>query len=162
MFSIITMASSTTKPDAMVSAISDRLSRLKPHSAMMPKVPISDSGRAAAGITVAHALRRNRKITSTTSPAVSTSVFCTSTTEARMVSVRSVSTAMWICGGRLAWSDGSSLRMRSTVSMMLAPGWRCTFSRTAGLPSCHAARRVFSTESTTVPMSVSRTGPPFL
>ena len=30
MFSITTIASSTTKPVAMVSAISDRLSRLKP------------------------------------------------------------------------------------------------------------------------------------
>src|SRR5882672_10374811 len=44
MFSIITMASSTTKPVPIVSAISDRLSRLKPQNHMTPKVAISESG----------------------------------------------------------------------------------------------------------------------
>ena len=53
MFSIITIASSTTKPVAIVSAISDRLSSDMPAKAMTPKVPISDSGTATAGITVA-------------------------------------------------------------------------------------------------------------
>ena len=46
------MASSTTKPVAMVSAISDRLFRLKPSRYMTPKVPTSESGTATAGITV--------------------------------------------------------------------------------------------------------------
>ena len=41
MFSIITIASSTTKPVEIVSAISERLSRLKPASFITPKVPIS-------------------------------------------------------------------------------------------------------------------------
>ena len=49
MFSIITMASSTTNPVEMVSAISERLSRLKPTSFMMPNVPISVSGSATLG-----------------------------------------------------------------------------------------------------------------
>ena len=45
-FSSTTIASSTTKPVATVSAISDRLFRLKPHRYMTPKVPISDTGTA--------------------------------------------------------------------------------------------------------------------
>ena len=59
MFSSTTIASSTTKPVAMVSAISDRLSRLKPSRYMTPNVPISDTGTATLGISVARTLRRN-------------------------------------------------------------------------------------------------------
>ena len=49
MFSITTMASSTTNPVAMVSAISERLSRLKPSRYMTAKVPISETGHSDAG-----------------------------------------------------------------------------------------------------------------
>ena len=59
MFSIITMASSTTKPVPIVNAISDRLSRLKPEKYMMPKLEISDSGSATPAISVARRERRN-------------------------------------------------------------------------------------------------------
>ena len=61
------MASSTTKPVAMVSAISDRLLRLKPSRYIAPNVPTSDSGTDRLGMMVAGTLRRNTKITSTTS-----------------------------------------------------------------------------------------------
>ena len=44
MFSIITMASSTTKPTETASAISDRLSIEKPASHIAAQVPASDSG----------------------------------------------------------------------------------------------------------------------
>src|SRR5271165_2460560 len=70
MFSTITMASSTTKPVEMVSAISERLSRLYPRAYIAPKVPTSDSGTATLGMMVAYRLRKNRKITSTTSTSV--------------------------------------------------------------------------------------------
>src|SRR5216684_519176 len=40
MFSIITIASSTTKPVEMVKAISERLSRLYPSRYITPKVPV--------------------------------------------------------------------------------------------------------------------------
>ena len=60
MFSIMTMASSTTNPVEMVSAISERLLRLYPHRYMTPKVPISESGTATPGMMVARRLRRNR------------------------------------------------------------------------------------------------------
>ena len=59
MFSIITMASSTTKPVAMVSAIRDRLFKLKFVRYMTAKVPISDSGTDRLGMIVAGTLRRN-------------------------------------------------------------------------------------------------------
>lgn len=59
MFSITTMASSTTKPVAMVSAISVRLLMEKPRKYMAAKVPTSDSGTATLGIMVAGTLRRN-------------------------------------------------------------------------------------------------------
>ena len=52
-------------------------------------MPISDSGTVTAGMIVAQKLRRNRKMTITTSATVSSNVNCTSATEARMVSVRS-------------------------------------------------------------------------
>ena len=45
----------------------------------------------------------------------------------------------------------------STVSMMLAPGWRNTTARTAGLPCEIPACRRFSTESRTSATSDSRT-----
>ena len=66
---------------------------------MMPKVPISVSGNATLGMTVAQNLRRKTKITITTSTTASTSVNCTSRTEARMVSVRSVRMAILTEGG---------------------------------------------------------------
>ncbi len=56
----MTMASSTTKPVAMVSAISDRLFRLKLARYMTANVPMSDSGTERLGMMVAGTLRRNR------------------------------------------------------------------------------------------------------
>jgi hypothetical protein len=48
MFSIITMASSTTNPVPIVKAISDRLSRLNPEKYITPKLVISDSDQRRA------------------------------------------------------------------------------------------------------------------
>ena len=99
MFSITTIASSTTKPVAMVSAISDRLSRLKPNWYMIASAPISDSGTDRLGMIVAGMLRRNRKMTITTRPTASASSNSTSSTEARIVIVRSVSGFTVIAAG---------------------------------------------------------------
>ena len=66
MFSSTTMASSTTKPTARVSAISDRLSRLYPSRYITANVPTMDIGSARLGIAVARMFRRKRKITITT------------------------------------------------------------------------------------------------
>ncbi len=59
MFSIITMASSTTKPVAIVNAINDRLLRLKFARYITAKVPMRDSGTERLGMMVAGTLRRN-------------------------------------------------------------------------------------------------------
>ena len=89
MFSSITMASSTTKPTASVSAISDRLSRLKSSAHITQQVPISENGRASDGMAVARTLRRNRKITMTTRNNVSSIVNLTSFTDSSMESALS-------------------------------------------------------------------------
>src|SRR5260221_12949955 len=85
---------------------------------------MSDSGTVTAGITVAQNVRRNTKITVMTSATVSSSVNCTSATEARMVSVRSETTLTLMPDGIEACSTGIIALMRSTVSMTLAPGER--------------------------------------
>ena len=98
-FSIMTIASSTTKPVEIVRAIKLRLFRLNPSRYMAPKVPTRDNGTAAPGMTVPERVRRNRKITITTSATASISSNCTSRTDARMVVVRSVSTETWMDDG---------------------------------------------------------------
>ena len=84
------------------------------------------------GMIVAAKVRRKTKMTATTSAMHSRSSNSTSATEARTVVVRSVKTAILIAGGIVARSFGSSALMRSTTSMMLAPGWRWMFTITAG------------------------------
>ena len=58
----------------------------------MPSVPTRERGTERLGISVARALRRKTKITSTTSTTARDNSYSTSRTEARMVVVRSVST----------------------------------------------------------------------
>ncbi|TWG86306.1 hypothetical protein L602_002100000950 [Cupriavidus gilardii J11] len=158
MFSSTTMASSTTKPVAMVSAISDRLFSEKPARYITVKVPISDTGTATLGISVARTLRRNRNTTMMTSATDSISVCSTSRSDARMVGVRSSTTSIEIEAGIIWRSDGSIALTRSTVSMMLAPGDRFSTSSTDGLPFAEPALRMSCTESVTVATSDSRTG----
>ena len=110
MFSTTTMASSTTKPTAMVSAISDRLSRLKFSRYIAPAEPISASGTVTLGMSVAQKFRRNSRITSTTRAMVRTSVNCTSATEARIVVVRS-SNGLHFDGRRNARGELRQLRL---------------------------------------------------
>jgi hypothetical protein len=78
------MASSTTKPVATVSAISDRLFSEKPSRCITPKVPSSETMVATAGMKVARALRRNTLTTSTTSRMAMPSVISTSCSEERI------------------------------------------------------------------------------
>src|SRR5580704_3208212 len=67
MFSMTTIASSTTNPVAMVSAISERLSSVYPIRYMAPKVAMIETGTDMLGIKVDQALRRKMKTTKTTS-----------------------------------------------------------------------------------------------
>ncbi len=86
------MASSTTKPVEMVSAISDKLSRLKPSKYITAKVPTSDSGTDRLGDDrrrqVAQEQEDHRQRIQ--EPQQETARNSTSLTDARMVVVRSV------------------------------------------------------------------------
>ena len=139
MFSIITIASSTTNPVEIVSAISVRLFKLYPSRYITPNVPISESGTATLGIAVAERFRKNRNTTITTSPMASISSNSTSSTDARIVVVRSVSICTFTALGSDACSCGNSFLMRSTTLMMFAPGCRWIFTITAGVKFIHAA-----------------------
>ena len=107
-FSIITMASSTTKPTETASAMSERLSIEKPATHIIAQVPASDSGTVTPAAIVAAARRRNRNTTSMTRTTVASSVSCMSKTLARMVLVRSERTEMSTPAGIQRLSSGSS------------------------------------------------------
>ena len=113
-------------------------------------------------MTVAGTLRRNRKITITTSATASISSNCTSDTEARIVVVRSVSSDTSTLPGSVSFNCGSSALARLTTSITLAPGWRCTFRMMAGVVLDQAASLLFSAPSTICATSVRRMGAPFL
>ena len=148
MFSIITIASSTTKPVPIVSAISDRLSSEKPQNHMTPKVAISDRGSVMPAMIVARMVRRKISTTSTTRATASTRVNCTSCTEARIVWVRSCTTSSLTLAGAARCRRGSSRWISRTVSITLAPGWRLTSTITAGTPLYQPPTRLFSRPST--------------
>ncbi len=124
MFSSMTIASSTTKPTDSVSAISDRLLRLKPSRYITENVPTTDMGNAIEAMTVAATLRRNRKITRTTRAAASMSVNCTSTTECLIDCARSYMTSRSIEAGSCWRRDGRSFRTSSTICTVFEPGCR--------------------------------------
>src|ERR1700751_1086760 len=120
-FSMTTIASSTTNPVEMVSAINERLSMLYPKRYMTAQVPMSETGTATAGMNVARGLRRNTNTTTMTSTTEIMRVRSTSATDARIVVVRSRTTVTSIPFGMDALIDGSSAHSRSTVAIMLAP-----------------------------------------
>ena len=157
MFSIMTMASSTTKPTETANAISVRLLTEKPASHMHAQVPASDSGTVMPAASVGVGRRRKTKTTSMTSTIDSPSVTCMSSTLARMVPVRSESTEMSMPAGIQRLSSGTSSRMRSTVSMTLASGCLVMMSRTAGWASNMAAERELRVPCSTVATSERRT-----
>ena len=159
-FSSTTIASSTTNPVAMVSAIRDRLFRLNPARYITPKVATSETGTATAGMSVARALRRNTNTTRITNAIAISSVRSTSRSDARMVLVRSSTTSRLIARGIDARSKGMRSRTRSAVSMMLAFGCRLMMRSTEGFPFEDPALRRSSTESTTSATSERRTAAP--
>jgi len=122
MFSSTTIASSTTKPVEMVSAISDRLSRLKPSRYIAPKEPMIEVGTATLGIAAARTLRKKANTTRITRTTAMTSVFSVSASDWRMVLDRSTAIVKSTSPGNEAARRGNSARTLSTASMMLAPG----------------------------------------
>ena len=91
---------------------------------MTPKVPISDTGTATEGTSPARTERRKAKVTRTTRITLMKSERSTSFSDARIVVVRSVATMTSTSLGSAACNSGSSSFTLSTVSMMLALGWR--------------------------------------
>ncbi len=159
-FSSTTMASSTTKPVATVSAIRLRLSRLKLSRYITPKVPSSDTTVAMAGTIVARRLCRNSPTTSTTSATEMMSVTSTSRSEERMELVLSEATCSSMSAGSCALSSGTSARTPSTVVITLAPGCFVMITTTAGLPLNSPSVRTSSGPSVTLAMSSSFTAAP--
>ena len=76
--STTTIASSTTMPIASTSASSETVLAEKPIASITAKVPISATGTAISGISVARKLPRNRNTTMTTRTNASISVWTTS------------------------------------------------------------------------------------
>ena len=89
MFSSITMASSTTRPIASTIASSVSVLMVKPSAYITANAPINENGMVTSGISVARQLRRNRKITSTTSSTASPMVTYTSSMDFSMKMVES-------------------------------------------------------------------------
>ena len=75
--STTTMASSTTMPIASTSASSETVLAEKPSASMTAKVPISATGTAMMGMSVARRLPRKMKTTMATSTKASISVWIT-------------------------------------------------------------------------------------
>ncbi len=128
MFSSITIASSTTKPIERISAIIERLLRLKCISCMTANVPRMEKGSASAGMSVADPLWRKRKMTATTSSSVTSIVTCTSWNASRIVRERSCRGVRCADGGSCETNDGRRLRTASVTSIVLLPGCRITIS----------------------------------
>src|ERR1051326_7085428 len=103
------MASSTTKPVEIASAISDRLSTLYPSRYIIPNVPSSESGTEMLGMIVAHTFRRKTNTTRMTNPIEIRMVYSMSAIDARMVVVRSTRTDSLIEGGIDTFSCGNNL-----------------------------------------------------
>ena len=160
MFSSTTMASSTTKPVATVSAISVRLFRLKPSAYMAAKVPSSDTTVATAGISAARSVRRNRPTTAITSSTATARVISTSRTEARTEPVRSTATCSSMSLGSCSRSCGSSASMASAVSIRLAVGCWVMLTTIAGWPLNMPRVRVSCTLSMTRASCDRRTSRP--
>ena len=109
MFSSITMASSTTNPTASVSAMSERLSSCSPADTWPQTCRRSTCGSARLGMTVAERLRRNRKMTRTTSAMVRSSVNLTSSTDSRMDTERSKRMSRFDRRRHLSAEDGQKI-----------------------------------------------------
>ena len=157
MFSIMTMASSTTKPTEIASAISDRLSIEKPASHIPAQVPASASGTDTPAAIVGTSRRRKTNTTTITRNAVASSVNCMSWTLARMVPVRSTSVEISTPPGSHCFNSGSSALTRSTVSMTLASPCLVIWISTAGCLLNQAIERLLRTKSSTSATSERRT-----
>src|ERR1017187_768895 len=102
---------------------------------MTANVPTRDTGTATLGIMVARTFLKKKNTTRTTSMTEMINERSTSLRLARMVVVRSKTFVISIPAGIEAFKEGTAALMRSTVSIMLAPGWRKMIMVTDFLPS---------------------------
>ena len=123
---------------------------------MPASVPLIDSGTVTAAARVGISRRMNTSTTSSTSTMVISMVYCTSSTLARIVVVRSEMTETWMSGGSHRISCGSRARRPSAVSMTLAPASLVMVSRIAGCLPSQAASLVLAVALTTLATSDSR------
>ena len=84
MFSVITMASSTTRPTERTTASIVSTLMEKPATYITKKAPMSDTGMTMHGTSVTRQSRRKRKMMMMTSTKASYTVLSTSLMEARM------------------------------------------------------------------------------
>src|SRR3981189_973187 len=101
---------------------------------MTPKVPMRESGIATLGMMGAQAVGRKANTTKITSRMEMMREISTSWTEARIVVVRSMATFRWSEGEMEARRKGTMAMMRSTVSIMFAPGCRKMAMLMPGFP----------------------------
>ena len=124
MFSITTIASSTTMPVARMIPKSVSVLIEKPISFTNANAPMSETGMVMAGMSVLRHVCRKTKITSTTRMIASTSVFSTSAIDASTTSVVLNETRYTIPGGKTAARRSSSaVTARSTSSELAAGSW---------------------------------------
>ena len=101
MFSITTIASSTTMPVASTIPKSVSVLIEKPNSLMNANVPTSETGIVTVGMSVLRQFCRNRNITRTTSAIASTSVSSTSLIDSRTTPTLSKASRHSSPGGKL-------------------------------------------------------------
>ena len=109
---------------------------------------------------VARTLRRNRKITITTSASVNSSVNLTSLTECLIDSARSNIVSTCTLGGSCGVSSVITFCTPFDTSTVFTPGCRMIASAMFERPFNSLMPRVFCRSSMTLPRSPSRTGAP--
>jgi hypothetical protein len=161
-FSIITIASSTTKPTEQASAKSERLLIEKPTHHIMAQVPASASGTVTPAAAVAAVRRRNRNTTNITSAIATSSVICMSATLARIIRVRSETTVMSMSAGMNRLMSGTTARTRSAVSITLESSALLSTKSTEGWRLYQPKERLLRVPASIDAMAESRTTVPFV
>ncbi len=122
MFSITTIASSTTSPVASTMPNSVKVLMENPSNLINANVPIRETGIVTAGISVLRQSCRNRNITIITKMTASTSVFNTSLIESPTNVVESNAMAYFKPGGKRCESRTNSALTALSTSSALAVG----------------------------------------
>ena len=134
MFSITTMASSTTMPVARTSANRLMVFTEKPVSQIAATVPISATGMVIAGMIVARAERRKAKITTTTITVASPMDFITSFIEPSMKVPSSDVTISWTPSGIADCSSATATATSCEIDSVLPTDCRVISRPTAVWP----------------------------